>query len=147
MAKQPNRLQTLNTQFVTLLDNNLTDTLVKAARLNLVELTTLALKRGAKVNDTQDSGETALCAAAHSGSLEVAKLLLEHNAEVDKTNMRGETALHAAAHSGSLEVAKLLLTKGADKDKKDKWGITPFLNAVKKRHTSTNQKTTESHLS
>jgi ankyrin repeat protein len=57
----------------------------------------MLLEKGAEVDATDTSGETALMFAAGRGKAEVVRVLLEQGAEVDAINKIGEAALMMAA--------------------------------------------------
>jgi ankyrin repeat protein len=85
------------------------------------------LDKGAKTDETDNFGHTALFYAASNGQLEVVKLLLEKGAgaDIDGKNHNG-TPLLFAAQNGDIDVVKLLLAKGANPNaecnSKDKQG-------------------------
>lgn len=106
------------------------------------EIVHLLLKAGARVNDVDPEGLTALMQAAAPGSEndgaalrcnpETMKLLLTHGANIDARNKAGETALIMAAKDSEWEAAfTLLLNKGAAVNLKDKKGWTALMYAVK----------------
>lgn len=73
----------------------------------------LLLDHGANVNDTQESGWTALHSAAQSGDLAIARLLLAHGADVNATQESLLTPLAIARASDHDEMAELLRQHGA----------------------------------
>lgn len=68
------------------------------------------------INDTDETGQTALMIAASTNQVEMAKLLIEHGADVNKSSASGLTALHYAALENYAEMAKLLLKNNANVD-------------------------------
>ena len=58
------------------------------------------LDRGARVDDADDRGRTALMIAAERGHAEVAKLLLAHGADPARREQQGKTAADLAASDG-----------------------------------------------
>jgi ankyrin repeat protein len=92
-----------------------------------LEVVRALLDKGAKMDETDNFGHTALFYAANHGQLEVVKLLLEKGAgaDVDGKNHNG-TPLLFAAQNGDVEIVKLLLGKGANPNaecnSKDKQG-------------------------
>jgi ankyrin repeat protein len=119
------------------------------------------LARGADVNARDNSGLTALMAAANAA---VAEALLAKGADVNAQGQRGMTALSSALMWNHLDVAEVLLAKGADPNAggsgvlsqavvrgqtaivrpllekgadpnvRDATGNTPLLHAVEHRH-------------
>ena len=74
------------------------------------------LQHDETINSTDDTGQTALMAAASSNRLDLAKLLIEHGADVNQSSASGLTALHYAALENHHEMAKLLLNNNANVD-------------------------------
>jgi len=72
------------------------------------------LSKGARVDQQNDEGETALSIAAKLGWFEGAELLVKRGAAVDIANDRGETPLILAVQRRDLPVVRLLLSRGAD---------------------------------
>ena len=68
------------------------------------------LKRGAKVNVTDNYGNTALMHAAKYGQKEVLRVLLENGGDLELRNFGGDTALMMAKNE---ETSELLKTYGA----------------------------------
>lgn len=67
---------------------------------------------------------------ASEGDLEGIKKLLACGTDVNFRDMDQRTALHVAACQGCVDVAKLLLEHGADVDPRDRYGSTPFADAM-----------------
>ena len=83
------------------------------------EVTRVLLDSGARINDSNRSGLTALMDAARSGSLETVKVLVEAGARVDQRpqyndGTQGRTALLEAARNGQAGVVEYLAGIGAD---------------------------------
>ena len=66
---------------------------VPRAETDVLEATTLLLDAGADVNQSNESGDTALHAAAAAGLTRVIQLLAERGASLDATNQAGQTPL------------------------------------------------------
>jgi ankyrin repeat protein len=66
---------------------------VPRAEADVLEATTLLLDAGADVNQANESGDTALHAAAAAGLTRVIQLLAERGASLDATNKAGQTPL------------------------------------------------------
>ncbi|GMH50842.1 hypothetical protein TrRE_jg13590, partial [Triparma retinervis] len=86
------------------------------------------------INAVDDSGVTALLAAALYGRLECVKVLVEAGADKDKAADDGWTPLYIAAQNGHCDVVKCLIEAGADKDKAMDDGVTPLYIAAQNGH-------------
>jgi ankyrin repeat protein len=92
------------------------------------------LDAGARVNDTNMDGDTALGEACYSGNLAVVQALLAAGAKVDIANKDGVQAIHLASNkgyevrhaNGHERIVKLLLEAGAKVDAKDNRGWQPI---------------------
>lgn len=90
--------------------------LMEAADLGFSRGARVLLQHGAKIEETDNKGNTALIIAAGSeDGLGVVKILLDAKANVNATNQNGNTALHAAAKNeeGHRIVKALLKAKAA----------------------------------
>jgi ankyrin repeat protein len=72
------------------------------------------LKRGAAVDQPDNSGATPLMNAARLGLVEMCKLLISAGANVNAADENKDTALHLAAQRGDIQVVQLLIASGAD---------------------------------
>ena len=107
--------------------------LMAASSSNNTELIKYLIAKGAKVNDKNNSGETALHFVAWKGNLEAVKELVEHGADVNAYYRAngGLTPLLCAAESGSLETVKYLEEHGANIFFRDtKTDSTPLRSAA-----------------
>jgi len=95
--------------------------LLKAMRAGRADLLPVLLENGARVNDVNDRGESALHATSNP---ECIAMLLDHGANVNAQNSEGATPLHL--NVGNLEVVKILLAAGANKNLKLKTGEKPI---------------------
>jgi len=76
----------------------------------LEHIVKLLLEKGAKVDERDSDGTTALWEASDDGYLEIVRLLLKYGADVDiKRTADGTTALWIASQNGLEEVVKALL--------------------------------------
>jgi ankyrin repeat protein len=82
------------------------------------------LTRGAKVDQTDKYGATALAYAINSWNVEAIKQLASHGANLNWQNERGETYLMLAAQRAHGDTMKALLDLGANKSLKSKDGKT-----------------------
>jgi ankyrin repeat protein len=107
-------------------DGRGTTPLIKAAAYGYMRVVQMLLPhtgtRGLEEND--DSGETALYAAAENGHEAMVTFLLRQGARADVRNMLGATPLMAASGGAHLEVVKLLLQHrgGEGLAERDPWG-------------------------
>ena len=97
--------------------------LMAAAEFANPAIVQILLQKGARVNDPNSEGKTALMfAAAGKGAkgedkeercVETVKLLLADGADVNATARRGQTAVAFAAGAGHQQVKELLIEHGA----------------------------------
>jgi ankyrin repeat protein len=92
----------------------------------------LLIDRGARVNEKNSEGATALHAAirAGDGNIEIARLLIEEGAKVNEKNSEGKSALVYAVLGRDVEAVRLLLEKEAEVNAKDNDGNTPLIQAA-----------------
>lgn len=95
---------------------------------NSLQVVTLLLHSGAKVNAEDDTFKsTALDQAVQHNTKAVVLLLLAHGANIAHKDLFGETALHlAVSNFGNAGVVSVLLAHGADVDARDGLGKTPL---------------------
>jgi ankyrin repeat protein len=99
------------------------------------ELVRALLKKGAKVNVTNDYGASPLSEAAKLGDVELTRTLLEARADPNSPNQDGETALMLASSVGSRRVAELLIARGANIDAVENYrGQTALMWAAAEDH-------------
>jgi ankyrin len=96
-----------------------------------LEMVTLLLTLGAKIDAVDPIGRTALHEAAWAGAADVISLLVKKGAKVDARTRNGVTPLHLAVRptpSGftNIESVKFLLEHGADFKAKTRDGLTPL---------------------
>ena len=87
------------------------------------------LHNGARVNDQNDYGQTALMEAVKNGRTETARILLENNADIHLKNKSGEAAYMLARDK---EIKILFLKKGIpyDINQKNEFENTELMNAI-----------------
>lgn len=83
-----------------------------------------ALDSGAKVNQPDDRGDTALMMAAYNGHPQAVDYLCRHGADINARNPYGATALIYAAYYNQFESTKALLKYNPDKTIRDKFHNT-----------------------
>lgn len=121
-------------------DVNLRDTfsgstpLILAAGMQHLNCMVYLLANGAKVDEPNDTGRTALYICAEEGHPVTANLLLDHGANVNAKMQEGATPLYIACEFGRLEVASLLLDRGAIVNAQCEDGTTPVSIAASKGH-------------
>ena len=106
----------------------------EAAKTNDVPRARCMLRKGADVNELNQSGVGQLHLAADSGSVAVAKVLLEHGVDVDAQDEQGESPLYRAVAKGDVEMVDLLTEKGASVTLSDNDGKTPLHLAAQQGH-------------
>ncbi len=91
----------------------------------------LLLQHGAKINEKNNAGETALLRACQPWSSNTAmiRVLLEAGADPNIGDKDGETPLHKITNSNKMEAARLLLDHKADPNARDKDQSTPLMSA------------------
>jgi ankyrin repeat protein len=88
--------------------------LMNASCHGYIEMMSLLLTNGAKVDLPNEKGDTALMLAAKYPYPDALKLLIKNKADVNAKGRHGHTALIYAAHNGRSENLKILLSAGAD---------------------------------
>lgn len=85
-----------------------------ASLLGLQDIVDELIKLDVEIDDVDESGRTALLAAAYKGRHDLVQYLLERNADINKTSNEGCTPLYIASYWGHVNIVKLFLQKGAD---------------------------------
>jgi hypothetical protein len=96
--------------------------LMAAAAEGLTDVVTVLLSYGARVNDADPRGWTALLYAAEQGDETICRLLLDSGADPNVRTAQSGTALMAAALKGHAGIVKLLLERDADSSVRDSSG-------------------------
>ena len=104
-----------------------------------VEIMTLLLKAGARLNDTDDCGKTAVMYAVEYNNSRPAflKTLLPFKPDLSIKDGSGNSALYIAALSGYADSARLLLEAGADPNqmkREEKFITAPIHYAAENGH-------------
>jgi ankyrin repeat protein len=85
-----------------------------AAMNGKVDILTVLIARGAKVDVQDDQGITPLMLAAKDGRVEAIQALIAQGAKITVQDKLGENALHIAAAHGKKDAVAALLDRGAD---------------------------------
>jgi ankyrin repeat protein len=95
-------------------DARLDGALATAAKVGDVRQVRALVAAGARVDDTDRRGYSALMWSAASGSVELTRFLVDSGARVNARASDGTTAIYLAAANGAADVVRLLLTRGAN---------------------------------
>ena len=105
----------------------------EAAKLGDGQRVSECLSAGAKVDQPDTTGATALHWAALGGHDHIIRQLLNAKADVNAAEAgSGMTPLHGAARWNRLTSARLLLANGAKVDVRDRFGRTPLFDVMVK---------------
>ncbi len=104
--------------------------LFQAAENNNIEVMTLLLKAGAKVNVEDFFTGTPLDQAAFSDGKEAVELLLAHGADIEHQDHSNRTALYRAVEGDNADTLALLLAHGANVNACDLDGKSPLAVAL-----------------
>ncbi|CZR54199.1 uncharacterized protein PAC_04082 [Phialocephala subalpina] len=102
--------------------------------LDLLQLASKSVEKGANVNAQDSFDSTPLHWAVMLGNEKFARFLLEKGAEVDAEQKFRHTPLYMAAIQGHEGIAKLLLENGAKVDCRDRMQQTPLYKATQNQH-------------
>ncbi len=91
-----------------------------------LEIASILINSGAKINVKDPGGKTPLHLAIFGGHLRMVSLLLKHEAKVNEADKDGKTPLHLAISGGHLRMVSLLLKHEAKVNEADKDGKTPL---------------------
>lgn len=108
-----------------------------AARFGQVEVAKFLIKRGAKVDQTSQSGyqtSPLTDALRHTAYLEVVQLLLDNHANIRLTDKNGDPAINWATLYGHTKAVKYLLSRGADPLQANKEEYTALRTANERGH-------------
>ena len=108
--------------------------LIRAAYNGNIEMVSLLLERGVRVNEQNHHGETALIIATRKQHARIVEMLLEAGAKTNIQNNKGTTALMKAVLSGNTQVTNLLLKAGADRNIRNNFNRTALIYASAKNH-------------
>jgi len=80
-------------------------------------------------NETQDSTQSSLLAAAAQNQPEIVQQLLATGVDIETRDTQGRTALLLATHRNATEAARILIESGADVNAMDNISDSPYLYA------------------
>lgn len=107
-----------------LLESELTDYFIAAARVGDLQVLSQYLDAGFPVNQVNQQSYTALMTAAYSGQYDAVKLLLDHHADACIQDKRGNTAIMGAMIKAELSITRLLYAQSCDAGLTNKAGMT-----------------------
>eukprot|EP00933_Yihiella_yeosuensis_P015726 TRINITY_DN13621_c0_g2_i1.p1 TRINITY_DN13621_c0_g2~~TRINITY_DN13621_c0_g2_i1.p1 ORF type:complete len:739 (+),score=148.89 TRINITY_DN13621_c0_g2_i1:90-2306(+) len=109
--------------------------LLQAARDGDEETALAAIRaRGAPCHINEETEESGMHGAAHSGSIELLKFLLEYKATVDRLMGDGLAPIHVAAAAGQTKAIDFLLERDAQIERADEAGYRSIHHAAKGGH-------------
>ncbi|XP_037773371.1 LOW QUALITY PROTEIN: ankyrin repeat domain-containing protein 29-like, partial [Penaeus monodon] len=111
-----------------------TGALLFAAQGGFLDIVTILLDNGAKINQASKDGGTALIVAAQCGHLDVVTELLRRNADPNSAMKDRATAVFVAAQNGHTSVARTLLNAGAKANVRRLDGASPLWIASQMGH-------------
>lgn len=119
------------------IDPNAKPVLAGASASGHLNIVRLLVSHGARINDRQDGGSSALWAACAYRRGKVAQFLLAHGANPNTRNPDGDgVLLHLTVRHDDLEGTQALLAAGAQKTLRDQNGLTPLDVAICNRRTA-----------
>jgi ankyrin repeat protein len=115
--------------------NHLDDTLLHvAAQGGRLDIVTLLVDAGARMDATNRAGLTPMEHAIAGDHVEVTAFFLNAGADLEHRGRIGTTPLHLAALEGSVQTVGLLLQRGARVNTRTRNGSTPLHAAVARGH-------------
>lgn len=100
-----------------------------AAAFGNTHLIPVLLKYGIWIDDTKDSGDTALALAVRHNQIDAIRILLESSTDVSVRNKQGQSVFHIGACFGRVETLEFLATcdlAGLSLSARDKKGFSAF---------------------
>ena len=94
------------------------------------DIVTLLIQHGAKVNDKDTQGDSALQWAIHGKSLQSCQILIDHGADMEAMGHEQVSPLSEAVSLGDLEIAEMMLKKGAKVNAANAEGITALMSSA-----------------
>lgn len=101
--------------------------LLIAAEKGNADIISVLINAGARVNEQDSEGFSALhAAAAYRDPKILKKLIHEHHADINLCLLNGSRPIHSAASRGTAEHVRIILDAGASIDSKNESGRTPL---------------------
>ena len=100
-----------------------------AAAFGNIHLIPVLFKYGILIDDTKDSGDTALALAVRHNQMDAIRMLLASSADISVRNKQEQSAIHIGACFGRVETLELLATcdlAGISLSTRDKKGLSAF---------------------
>jgi len=98
----------------------------RAVAANSVEVVSLLIEKGARVDVTDKSGRTPLHWAAVVDATRCANVLVSNGADINAVSSTGSTPLHMACDLGKQKFVQYALSAGGDVQAEDKAGMKPY---------------------
>ena len=107
--------------------------LMIAAQNDYLDTVKVLVENGAALNTKDRHKTTPLMQAASNGNLNIVKYLVKNGAKINAKDDWRSPLLYAI-ENGHQKVAKYLIDQKADLGIWDRWGSTPIVNALRKKH-------------
>ena len=104
--------------------------MIAALHAKNLEIVKELIENGAKINEKDMNGKTALSMAAYNGEDQIVKYLIQNGANVNGKFKNGDTILMWAASNGKIDIIKELISYGANINEKDMDGYTALFRAI-----------------
>ncbi|MCW1969126.1 MAG: ankyrin repeat domain-containing protein [Anaerolineae bacterium] len=108
--------------------------MILAARVGNLEQVKQLLAQGASVTARDDSGATALIAAAYRNQVAIAELLIKAGADVNVKDNTQQSAYLIPTADGYVELLRLTLRSGANVHSTDSYNGTGLIRAADRGH-------------
>lgn len=115
------------------------DDLIASIRSGDHEQALTLIRTGAKVNQPEANGTTALHWAVHHGNLDLVKRLIRAGAEVNTRNQFGASPVSEAAVLGNADIMQALLAAGASPESPNADGQTALMIVARSSNTDVAQ--------
>lgn len=101
-----------------------------AKKSDFMTVRAILTQDASKLNNTDNSGYTALHWACMRAHWDVAKYLIEQGADLNLLGGDGGTPINWAVHHDNVDIIKLMVEKGAKLNIRNKWGMTELHTAI-----------------
>ena len=113
--------------------------LVEAAARGDLAAVKREVRRGAKLEQRDARGRTAVLAATDGNHLEVVRYLIAHGADVNAQDQQRDSAFLLAGARGYTEIVRAALAAGADFTVRNRFGGNALIPACERAHVDTVQ--------